>query len=286
MSDTDRQRGGVLVTGASTGIGESTALRLDAEGFRVFAGVRKESDGERLRARGSARLQVLHPLDVTDSEQIAKAARTVTEELGGEPLSGIVNNAGIELGGPLETISIDDLRRQLEVNSVAPVAVAQAFLPALRAGGGRIVNISSIVGRVAQPFVGPYVASKFAIEGITDVLRLELRQWGIEVVAIEPGTISTPIWDKGSSQVTDGLEQMTPEQRQLYGARLAKMEKVLAKQNERGAPPEKVADAVLEALTAAKPKPRYLVGDARVLLALKTLLPTALLDRLFTRLTS
>jgi NAD(P)-dependent dehydrogenase (short-subunit alcohol dehydrogenase family) len=286
MADAQRERGGVLVTGASTGIGESTALRLDREGFRVFAGVRKEADGDRLRQRGSERLRVLHPLDVTDAEQIADAVRVVEQELAGTPLSGIVNNAGIALGGPLETIPIEDLRRQLEVNAVAPVAVAQAFLPALRAGGGRIVNISSIGGRVAQPFVGPYVASKFAVEGITDVLRLELRGWGIDVVAIEPGTISTPIWDKGSSQVDEGLERMTPAQRELYGARLAKMEKVLAKQNERGAPPEKVADAVLEALTARRPKPRYLVGDARLLLALKTLLPTALMDRLFTRMTS
>jgi NAD(P)-dependent dehydrogenase (short-subunit alcohol dehydrogenase family) len=156
----------------------------------------------------------------------------------------------------------------------------------LRAAKGRIINISSIGGRVAQPFVGPYVISKFGVEGATDVLRRELMEWGIDVVAIEPGTISTPIWDKGSSQVDEGLEKMTPEHRELYGKRLAKMGKVLAKQNDRGAPPAKVAEAVADALTSGRPRPRYLVGDAKVLIALKTLLPTRLLDKLFYRMTS
>ncbi len=280
------QRGGVLITGASTGIGQATALRLDSIGFRVFAGVRKESDGEALKEKASGRLRVVHPLDVTKAEDIAAALRYVESELGGAPLSAIVNNAGIALGGPLEAIELDDLRRQIEINTVAPIAVAQAFLPLLRRAKGRIVNISSIGGRVAQPFVGPYVISKFGVEGANDVLRLELMEWGIEVVAVEPGTISTPIWDKGSSQVDDGLEKMTPEQRELYGKRLAKMAKVLAKQNDRGVPPEKVADAVADALTSGRPKPRYLVGDARMLLSLKTLLPTRLLDKLLYRLTS
>jgi NAD(P)-dependent dehydrogenase (short-subunit alcohol dehydrogenase family) len=139
---------------------------------------------------------------------------------------------------------------------------------------------------VAQPFVGPYVASKHAVEGINDVLRLELMEWGIEVVAIEPGTVSTPIWAKGSSQVDEGLAKMTPEQRSLYGKRLAKMAKVLAQQNDRGVSPEKVADAVEAALTAGRPKTRYLVGDARLLLSLNTLLPTRLFDKLLYRLTS
>jgi NAD(P)-dependent dehydrogenase (short-subunit alcohol dehydrogenase family) len=282
----ESDRGGVLVTGASTGIGEATTLRLDEMGFRVFAGVRKESDGERLRAAGSDRLRIVHPLDVTDAEQIAAAARFVDEELGGAPLRGIVNNAGIATGGPLEAIDLDDFRKTLEVNSVAPLAVAQAFLPMLRRSRGRIVNMSSIGGRVAQPFAGPYITSKFAIEAINDVLRLELIEWGIEVVAIEPGTIATPIWEKGSSQADEVLDKMTPEQRELYGKRLDKMAKVLARQDKRGAPPSKVADAVAHALTARRPKPRYLIGDARVLLGLKRLLPTRWFDRLLYRMTS
>jgi NAD(P)-dependent dehydrogenase (short-subunit alcohol dehydrogenase family) len=275
--------GGVLITGASTGIGEATALRLDEAGFRVFAGVRKPEDGEQLRAKASDRLSVVQPLDVTDPDSIAAALVQVEAELGDEPLRGIVNNAGIAVGGALEALDLDDLRKTLEVNTVAPVAVAQAFLPLLRRSGGRIVNMSSIGGRVAQPFAGPYIASKHAIEAINDVLRLELMDWGIDVIAIEPGTIATPIWEKGSDQADAVLAAMTPEQRELYGRRLGKMVKVLASQTKRGAPPSKVAAAVEDALTAKRPKTRYLIGDAYLLLALKTLLPTRVVDRLLYR---
>jgi NAD(P)-dependent dehydrogenase (short-subunit alcohol dehydrogenase family) len=278
--------GGVLITGASTGIGEATALRLDEAGFRVFAGVRKEEDGERLRSKASDRLRIIQPLDVGDAEQIAAAARFVEQELAGEPLRGIVNNAGIATGGVLEAMDLDELRRTLEINSIAPVAVAQAFLPMLRRSRGRIVNMSSIGGRVAQPFAGPYIVSKHALEAINDVLRLELIEWGIDVIAIEPGTIATPIWQKGSNQAEEALAGMSPEQRELYGKRVGKMAKVLASQTKRGAPPSKVAAAVEQALTAKRPKTRYLVGDAYLLLALKTLLPTRVVDRLLYRLIS
>src|SRR3954454_20001606 len=201
--------GGVLITGASTGIGEATALRLDAAGFRVFAGVRKAEDGERLRAKGSGRLRVVEPLDVTNADQIAAAAkpakpaaaaRLAEQGWGGEPLRGIVNNAGIGIGGPLEGLELDDFRRTLEVNTTGQLAVPKAFLPQLRRSKGRIVNMSSIVGRVAQPFAGPYIASKFALEAVTDVLRIELLGFGIDVIAIEPGTIATPIWEKSSQE--------------------------------------------------------------------------------------
>jgi NAD(P)-dependent dehydrogenase (short-subunit alcohol dehydrogenase family) len=281
-----QDNGGVLVTGASTGIGEATALRLDSMGFRVFAGVRKEEDGERLRAAGSDRLRIVYPLDVTDGDQIAAAARFVEQELAGVPLRGIVNNAGVGTGGPLEAIDLDDFRQALEVNSIAPLAVAQAFLPMLRRSRGRIVNMSSIGGRVAQPFAGPYVTSKFALEAINDVLRLELLEWGIDVIAIEPGTIATPIWEKGSSQADELVANMSPDQRELYGRRGEKMAKVLARQTKRGAPASKVADAVAHALTAKRPKTRYLIGDARVLLGLKTVLRARLFDRLLYRMTS
>jgi NAD(P)-dependent dehydrogenase (short-subunit alcohol dehydrogenase family) len=282
----ESSRGGVLITGASTGIGEACALRLDKAGFQVFAGVRKPEDGERLSAAASERLRVIQPLDVSKPEQIEAAARTVEEELAGAPLRGIVNNAGIGTGGPLEAIDLDEFRRTLEVNSIAALAVAQAFLPLLRRSRGRIVNMSSIGGRVAQPFAGPYITSKFAIEAINDVLRLELMEWGIEVVAIEPGTIATPIWEKSSSQADEVLGKMTPDQRELYGKRLEKVAKVLAQQNKRGAPPSKVADAVEHALTAKRPKTRYLIGDARLLLGLKTVLRARLFDRLLYRMTS
>jgi NAD(P)-dependent dehydrogenase (short-subunit alcohol dehydrogenase family) len=273
----------VVVTGASTGIGEATAIRLHNAGFRVFAGVRKPEDGDRLRAAG---VTVVHPLDVTKAEDVEAALRTVEKGLDGAPLRGIVNNAGIGIGGPLEALDLDDFRRTLEVNTTAQLAVTKAFLPLLRKSKGRIVNMSSIGGRVAQPFAGPYIASKFALEGVTDVLRGELLEWGIEVIAIEPGTIATPIWEKSSQEADRVLGGLTPEQRDLYGKRLAKMTKVLERQNKRGAQPEKVAAAVEKALTASRPKPRYLVGDARVLLGLKRFLPTRWFDRLLYRMTS
>src|SRR3954470_20130132 len=278
--------GGVVITGASTGIGEATALKLDGAGFRVFAGVRKPEDGERLKVKASDRLCVIGSFDVTDADSIARAAAQVESELGGESLRGIVNNAGIATGGPLEAIDLDDLRNTLEVNSIAPVAVAQAFLPMLRRSKGRIVNMSSIGGRVAQPFAGPYIASKHAIEAINDVLRLELIGWGVDVIAIEPGTIATPIWEKGSSQAEEVLGKLPAEMRELSGKRLAKFSKVLERQTKRGAPPEKVADAVEKALTASRPKHRYLVGDAHLLVNLKRLLPTRWFDRLLYRMTS
>jgi NAD(P)-dependent dehydrogenase (short-subunit alcohol dehydrogenase family) len=278
--------GGVLITGASTGIGEATALRLDHAGFRVFAGVRKAEDGERLAKACSGRLRIVEPLDVTKADQIAAAAALVETELGGEPLKGIVNNAGIGIGGPLEALDLDDFRRTIEVNTTGQLAVTKAFLPLLRRSHGRIVNMTSIGGRVAQPFAGPYIASKFALEGVTDVLRLELLEWDIDVIAIEPGTIATPIWEKSSREAEQVLERLTPELRDLYGKRLAKMTKLLERQTKRGVSPDKVAQAVEKALTASRPRTRYLVGDAHVLLALKTLLPTRLVDKLLYRATS
>jgi NAD(P)-dependent dehydrogenase (short-subunit alcohol dehydrogenase family) len=274
--------GGVLITGASTGIGEATALRLQGAGFSVFAGVRKPEDGERLSAAG---VTVVHPLDVTSADQIAAAARTVEDALAGRPLKGIVNNAGIGIAGPLEALDLDDFRRTLEVNTTGQVAVTQAFLPLLRRSRGRVVNMSSIGGRVAQPFAGPYVASKHALEGVTDVLRIELLEWGIDVIAIEPGTVATPIWEKSSRATEEVLAELTPEQRDLYGERLTKMARVLERQAKRGTSPDMVAQAVEKALTASRPRARYLVGDAYALVALRTLLPTRLWDRILRRVT-
>jgi NAD(P)-dependent dehydrogenase (short-subunit alcohol dehydrogenase family) len=223
---------------------------------------------------------------VAKAEDIAAALQTVEGALGDSPLRGIVNNAGIGIGGPLEALDLDDFRRTLEINTTSQLAVTKAFLPLLRRSGGRIVNMSSIGGRVAQPFAGPYIASKFALEGVTDVLRAELLEWDVDVIAIEPGTIATPIWEKSSREADEVLAKLTPEQRELYGKRLAKMTKVLERQTKRGAPPEKVAAAVEKALTASRPRPRYLVGDAYVLIGLKRLLPTRWFDRLLYRMTS
>lgn len=271
----------VLVTGASTGIGRATALRLDGFGWKVFAGVRKPEDAESLRREASERLTPVF-LDVTDPEQIAAAAAQIERE-SPDGLDGLVNNAGVAVPGPLETIPLDDLRHQLEVNLVAYVAVTQALLPAIRRAEGRIVFLASIGGRVAFPFGGPYHASKFATEAIGDVFRQELRPWGIEVAIIEPGSIDTPIWERGQRKAED-VEAKSPQTNLLYGAAIEKFKQVIEDTAERGIPPEKVAKAIAHALESGRPRTRYLVGlDAKLQAKLKPLIPTRLLDRIVAR---
>jgi NAD(P)-dependent dehydrogenase (short-subunit alcohol dehydrogenase family) len=213
-----------LVTGASTGIGRATALRLDGSGWRVFAGVRDPADGESLRQAGSRRLTPV-ALDVTDPEQIAAAAALVEEESEGG-LDGLVNNAGVAIPGPLETIPLEDFRRQLEVNLVAYVAVTQALLHSIRKAEGRVVFVSSIGGRIAFPFGGPYHASKFGTEAIGDVFRQELRPWGLRVAIVEPGSIDTPIWERGQRKATE-IEAKAPKTDLLYGAAVEKFRRVI-----------------------------------------------------------
>ncbi|HMI80762.1 MAG TPA: SDR family oxidoreductase [Solirubrobacterales bacterium] len=271
----------VLVTGASTGIGRAAALRLDASGWRVFAGVRREEDAASLRAAGSERLTPLI-LDVTVPEQIAAAAARIEAESGGG-LDGLVNNAGVAVPGPLETVPLDDLRHQLEVNLVAYVAVTQALLPQVREAEGRIVFISSIGGRIAFPFGGPYHASKFATEAIGDVFRQELRPWGLKISLVEPGSIDTPIWERGQRKGEE-IEAKSPRTSLLYGAAIEKFRKVIEDTAERGIAPEKVAKAIAHALEAKRPKSRYLVGlDAKAQARLKPLIPTPLFDRIVAR---
>jgi NAD(P)-dependent dehydrogenase (short-subunit alcohol dehydrogenase family) len=271
----------VLVTGASTGIGRATALRLDGAGWKVFAGVRKEEDAASLRAEASDRLTPV-TLDVTDAEQITVAAELIAREAEGG-LDGLVNNAGVAVPGPLETVPLEDLRHQLEVNLVAYVAVTQAMLPEIRRAEGRIVFLSSIGGRIAFPFGGPYHASKFATEAIGDVFRQELRPWGLKVAIIEPGSIDTPIWERGQRKAED-IEARAPKTNLLYGAALDKFRKVIEDTAERGIPPEKVAKAISHALESSRPKSRYLVGlDAKVQARLQPLIPTAVFDRIVAR---
>jgi NAD(P)-dependent dehydrogenase (short-subunit alcohol dehydrogenase family) len=271
----------VLVTGASTGIGRATAMRLDGAGWKVFAGVRKEEDAASLRAEASDRLAPV-TLDVTDAEQIATAAELIAREAEGG-LDGLVNNAGVAVPGPLETVPVEDLRLQLEVNLVAYVAVTQAMLPEVRRAEGRIVFLSSIGGRIAFPFGGPYHASKFATEAIGDVFRQELRPWGLKVAIIEPGSIDTPIWERGQRKAED-IEARAPKTNLLYGAALDKFRKVIEETAERGIPPEKVAKAIAHALESSRPKSRYLVGlDAKVQARLQPLIPTSVFDRIVAR---
>jgi NAD(P)-dependent dehydrogenase (short-subunit alcohol dehydrogenase family) len=269
--------GAVVVTGASTGIGEATARHLRELGFEVFAGVRKQEDADRVQAAG------LNPvmLDVTDGASIQRARAQVE----GRRLAGLVNNAGIAVSGPLEFIPVDEFRHQLEVNVVGQMAVTQAFLPALRASRGRVVNISSIGGRVALPLLGPYAASKFALEALSDSLRRELRPFGVKVVVVEPGGIKTPIWDKGNQRADELMQGMPEEAMELYGGTVEKIRAESRKiAEERGLPPEAVAEVVGKALTTRRPKTRYLVGrDAKLRAAIARTAPDRAMDALIGR---
>jgi NAD(P)-dependent dehydrogenase (short-subunit alcohol dehydrogenase family) len=269
---------GVLVTGASTGIGEACVRRLHEEGYRVFAGVRKPEDGDRLRAEMSERLVWLR-LDVTASDQIAAAVGTVGRALDGEGLAGLVNNAGIAIGGPLEYITPDDLRRQLEVNVIGLHATTVGFLPLIRRARGRIVHVGSISGRLASPLTGPYAASKHAVEALTDVLRLELAPEGIQVSVVEPGQVRTPIWEKGLAAFGAATERIPPEGQGRYGSRLKVLRWMLERAPRHASPPEDVARAVLHALQASEPRTRYVVGrDARIRLWLSRILSDRAMD--------
>jgi NAD(P)-dependent dehydrogenase (short-subunit alcohol dehydrogenase family) len=274
-----------VVTGASTGIGRATALRLDAQGWRVFAGVRREEDAAALREAGSERLAPLM-LDVTDPGQIAAAAERVGEEVGNAGLDGLVNNAGIAVPGPLEALPIDDFRRQVEVNLTAHVAVTQAMLPAIRRAPGRLVFITSIGGLMAFPMFGAYHAAKFGLEAVGDVFRRELRPWGIEVAVVEPGSIATEIWERGEQEAEAFVASASEEQQQLYGNSIAAYREVARRTGARGIPPEKVAKAIEHALSARRPRTRYLVGaDARGQALLNRILPSRTVDRLIARFT-
>jgi NAD(P)-dependent dehydrogenase (short-subunit alcohol dehydrogenase family) len=275
----------VVITGASTGIGKAVALRLNRAGWRVFAGVRKQQDGEELKEAAGSERVVPVIIDVTEADGIARARDAVRDVVGsGQGIHGLVNNAGIGVGGPVEFVALDDWRRQLEVNVIGQVAVTQAFLPELRAGKGRIVNIGSIGGLLANPVLAPYCASKFAMEAITDSLRVELRKWGMWVAIIEPGSIATPIWDKAESQYGDALAALPPEGHELYGRDVEAFTRAFLKLGTRGLPPETVADAALHALSAKRPKPRYVIGrEAKAQLALSRILPTRAMDALTSR---
>lgn len=266
----------IVVTGASTGIGRGTVAHLSRQGHTVFAGVRRPEDGERLTADLGATVVPLL-VDVTDPEQVAAAAATVTERVGTAGLDGLVNNAGIAVGGPLEHIAIDEVRRQLDVNVVAQVGVTQAMLPLIRRATGRIVFIGSLSGRVGLPMTGPYAASKFALEGLTESWRAELAPWGIKVVLIEPGSIKTEIWTK-ARQDADMLErEFPPEVVEQYRPHIAMVRTAIERQDRVAIPPSKVAKVVETALFASRPRARYLVGaDAKVAGAFSRFLPDGL----------
>jgi NAD(P)-dependent dehydrogenase (short-subunit alcohol dehydrogenase family) len=262
-----------LVTGASSGIGLATSLRLARAGWRVSGGVRTDADAASLREHGVEPVW----LDVTDAAQIAAAAEAV-----GTELHGLVDNAGIAIAAPLELVPLDELRHQLEVNVVGQVAVLQAVLPALRRGRGRVVLMGSIGGRSALPFLGPYAASKHALEAIADSLRIELRPLGVSVSIVEPGSIATPIWQKGAHRASELSESFDSERAAHYASAVARFRKVALARGP-GADPDAVAKAVEHALTADRPKARYLVGRDAHLRAWIERLPTRLRDRVLAR---
>ncbi len=274
------ESGAVVVTGASTGIGRATALLLDKKGYRVFAGVRKQADAESLSEEASDRLTPI-TIDVTKERSIASAKEKVERAVGDDGLVGLVNNAGIGTGGPVESMDLNDLRQALEVNLVGQVAVTQAFLPQIREAKGTVVFIASIGGRIASPFMSPYNTSKFGVEALGESLRHELKPWDIDVVVIEPGSIDTPIWEKGAETIDEQTSKLSPTVKRLYGKQLDRMEEVLKETASRGIPPEKVAKAIHTAISSDNPRHRYLVGtDAKIAARLKGSLP----DRTFSKL--
>jgi NAD(P)-dependent dehydrogenase (short-subunit alcohol dehydrogenase family) len=246
----------VVVTGASTGIGEATVRELDRRGFRVWATVRREADAVRLEQDYEGRVRVLR-LDITDDRAVRDAGEVVSAE---GPLHGLVNNAGVALPGPLEFLPLDAFRRQLEVNLVGQLAVTQAMLPALRAGSGRVVVVGSIGGRIAGPMIGAYHASKFGLVGLTDTLRAELAPWGLRVVLVEPGAIATSIWERGAASGDEVLAQMPARALELYAAQIRQARQSSARSAGAGLPPAAVAQVIARALTESRPRPRYLVG--------------------------
>ena len=272
----------VVVTGASTGIGWACAKVLIANGFHVFGSVRKQADAERLAQEFGASFTPLL-FDVTDRAAVAEGARQVEAALAGETLAGLVNNAGIGIGGPLLYLKIADFERQLDVNLVGPLIVTQAFAPLLGAGAarrgppGRIVMMSSVGGKNASPFFGPYATSKFGLEGLSEALRRELMLFGVDVIIIAPGPIATPIWDKAEAQ------DMSQFKDTAYAPALVHLEAFLGKLAKSSLPPERIGEAVRHALTAAKPKTRYTVTPTPVVEFLSTRLPKRRVDRLIAR---
>lgn len=272
----------VLVTGASSGIGEAVTNELVRSGCYVWATVRRAEDGERLREQHSSRVEPLL-LDITDEAAVASAGKTVRAA---GPLHGLVNNAGVALPGPLEFLPLDSARRQLEVNLLGQLAVTQAMLPALRdaqatGGDARIVMIGSIGGRMGGPMIGTYHAAKFGLVGLTDSLRAELAPSGIKVITIEPGAIATPIFSRAAGVANELRTQLPPAAEQRYAAQYEAALAQGARNADRGLPPERAARTVVRALTARNPRPRQLIGrDAKAVGVLTRLLPHRAIYRL------
>lgn len=263
----------VLVTGASRGIGRTTALLLAQQGWDVVAGVRKEDDGNDLAKAGGERIRPV-VLDITDASTV-----DALDDVLPDRLDALVNNAGIVVGGAVETVGIDDLRRQLEVNVVGQVAVTQKMLPKIRAAKGRIVFVSSLSGRISTPMTGVYNASKFALEALADALRLELRPWHIPVVLVEPAQTDTDLWRAAMDVLEQEVARLSPHHRALYAGHIEGQRKSIPRSQKMASPAGGVAATIGKALTTARPKARYVVGAGpKVMAATVGLLPSRLRD--------
>ncbi|MBK3659775.1 SDR family oxidoreductase [Bradyrhizobium diazoefficiens] len=272
----------VVVTGASTGIGWAIAKFLIGRGYRVFGSVRKQIDADRLRGEFGVNFTPLL-FDVTDEAAVLAAARQVREALGGETLAGLVNNAGIAVGGPVLELSADDFRRQMDINVIGPVIATQAFGPllgadpSLKGPKGRIVMISSVAGKNGNPLSAPYCTSKHAIEGLSESLRRELMLFGIDVIIVAPGAVKTPIWSK-AEQIDLSVYQNSP-----YLPAFKKVLAFMMKLGETGLPAERIAEVVFKALTAARPKVRYQIAPNRLRHFMTTALPKRTVDRIIAK---
>lgn len=263
----------VVVTGASTGIGAASARELARRGFHVIAGVRRDRDADALRADG------IEPviLDITEPDHIARLAARFEDD----SLRALVNNAAVQFNAPVEALPLREWRRQFEVNLFGHIAVTQALLPALLRNSGRVVNISSVGGRVAMPTYGPYAGTKFALEAVSDSLRRELAPLGVRVVVVEPGAIRTEMGDRVVATANRLAAAMSPEHRDRYGRLIQATNAHSAAHMPRGKPADDAARVIAKAVTAAKPRTRYTIGrDAAMITCLSRVLPDRMLDRI------
>ena len=273
----------VVITGASTGIGWATAKFLLDKGYRVFGSVRKEADAERLVSEFGGNFTPLL-FDVTDEAAVLAAAREVRTALNGETLSGLVNNAGIAVGGPVLELSADEFRRQMDVNVIGPIIATQAFGPlhgadpALKGPKGRIVMISSVAGKNGNPLSSPYVASKHAIEGLSESLRRELMLFGIDVIIVAPGPVRTPIWSKGQDSFDMNKYKNSP-----YLPALQKVAAYMQHLDSIGLPPERIAEVVYDALTLPRPKVRYQIAPDPMRHLMGAVLPKRMVDKIIAK---
>lgn len=267
----------VLVTGAGRGIGRATTIRLAAAGWHVLAGVRRTEDGARVAAEASGTVEPVQ-LDITNADDVAALSSRIKN------LDAVVNNAGIVVGGPIEGLPLDDLRRQLEVNVIGQVAVTQAVLPLLRTSKGRVVFVSSLSGRIVTPMTGAYNASKFALEAVADALRMEVQPWRIKVSLVEPAQTDTDMWGSAQDELDATVASLSPEHRALYDGHIDGMRKMIPMSQRMASPADKVAAAIERALTASRPRTRYVVGAGpKVQSAMASVTPTPMLDRVLSR---